>query len=197
MDLIETTPLNTADLPITEFRDYLQLGSGFADDGAQDSLLELCLRAAMGAIEARTSRILIERTFEWKFARYRIENEGALLPLSPVTLLHKFFIYDRLGIATSYSRNDFQLLTDPQRPRLVPKFGTLPKIHNNGWGLMRIVAGYSEWQTVPPALRQAMFMLATRYYENRGAMLNGGEQMPLAIATLLAPFQRIRLGAGA
>ena len=39
-------------LPVAEFRDHLQLGSGFADDGMQDSVLIAQLRAALAAVQA-------------------------------------------------------------------------------------------------------------------------------------------------
>jgi len=194
MNLTETTPLNSADFPIAELKDYLRLGSGFTDANVQDGLLETCLRAAMGAIEARTTKILIERSFNYSFTRYREERGGMLMPVSPIIYLNQIFVYDRAGASTSLSKNDFQLVNDSQRPVLQAKTGHLPEIPEQGWVVLRFVAGYGPWADVPNNLQQAMLMLAATYYENRDVMVNGSGQMPLAVAGLLAPFQRIRLG---
>ncbi len=197
MNLIETTTLNSADFPIVAFRDYLRLGSGFTDDGAQDAVLETCLRAAMGAIEARTTKILLSREFQWVTYSYRLEDSAAVLPVSPVSWLKFFSIVKRDGALTSIPRTDFVVQSDRQRERILPINGTMPEIPDGGFAKVTFYAGYGPWADVLPALQQAMLMLAASYYENRDAMLNGGGQMPLAVATLLAPYQRIRLGAGA
>ena len=47
-----SAPPSTA-VPVRALAEHLRLGSGFADDGSQDQLLELYLRSAMAAIEAR------------------------------------------------------------------------------------------------------------------------------------------------
>ena len=53
MMLVEQTSVTSESLPVTEFKDHLRLGTGFADDGIQDVVLESYLRASIGAIEAR------------------------------------------------------------------------------------------------------------------------------------------------
>ncbi|MGB8623245.1 MAG: hypothetical protein WCD16_10540, partial [Paracoccaceae bacterium] len=65
MMLIEQTAVPAAALPVSQFRDHLRLGTGFADDGAQDALLEATLRAAMAALEGRTGKVLLSRPFLW------------------------------------------------------------------------------------------------------------------------------------
>ncbi len=63
MMLVEQTSVPVAALPVAEFKDHLRLGTGFADDGVQDSVLESYLRASMAAIEARTGKVLITRGY--------------------------------------------------------------------------------------------------------------------------------------
>lgn len=71
MMLIEDTAVGTEALPLAVFKEHLRLGTGFADDGLQDSLLESFLRSGMAAIEARTGKALIERRFSWTVSRWR------------------------------------------------------------------------------------------------------------------------------
>jgi len=197
MNLTETTVLSSADFPVAELKDYLRLGSGFADDNAQDLLLETCLRAAMGAIEARTSKILITRNFDWIFYDYKKAGVAMVLPVSPVSWLNLFYTYSVAGVATVYSTNKFRLQVDSQQMKLVAKVGGVPEVPENGSGLIKITAGYGDWADIPANLRQAMLLLAASYYENRDVMVKGAVQMPYAVAALLAPFQRIRLRSGA
>ena len=87
MRLIETIALGSADFPVAELKDHLRMGSGFSDSGAQDGLLETCLRAAMGAIEARTGKILIRRRFQWNLPTWRLDGAAQAFPISPVSFI--------------------------------------------------------------------------------------------------------------
>ena len=61
MLLKEAAPGAPTAMPLTEFAAHLRLGFGFADDGAEDALLELYLRHAAAVVEARTGQALIAR----------------------------------------------------------------------------------------------------------------------------------------
>ena len=65
-------------------KDHLRLGTGFADDGLQDGLLEGYLRAAMAAIEGRIGKALIARGFKLTLEDWRGAGEQAL-PVAPVS----------------------------------------------------------------------------------------------------------------
>lgn len=71
MMLTEETPVPLAALPVEEFKDHLRLGSGFADDGLQDGLIESYLRAAMAVIEGRIGKMLYRRRFQWVLEGWR------------------------------------------------------------------------------------------------------------------------------
>ena len=83
MVLVEETSVAVEALPLTEFKDHLKLGTGFADDGVQDAVLEGFLRAALAAIEARTGKILIKRDCAWSVQVWR-DARGQALPAAPV-----------------------------------------------------------------------------------------------------------------
>ena len=50
MMLTETGVVTAGALPVEAFKDHLRLGTGFADDGFQDALVETYLRASIAAI---------------------------------------------------------------------------------------------------------------------------------------------------
>ncbi len=96
MMLVEQTTVPTEALPVAQFKDHLRLGTGFADDGVQDNVLESYLRAAMAAIEARTGKILITRSFTWTLTAWRDLSTQAL-PVGPVSAITQLTITDRLA----------------------------------------------------------------------------------------------------
>ena len=71
MMLTEETQVPQAALPVEEMKDHLRMGSGFADDGMQDGLIETYLRAAMAAIEGRIGKMLFQRRFLWVLECWR------------------------------------------------------------------------------------------------------------------------------
>nr|HRK43751.1 hypothetical protein [Gemmobacter sp.] len=54
MMLIEQTTVPVAALPVQILKDHLRLGTGFADEGMQDGLVESHLRAAIAAIDLQS-----------------------------------------------------------------------------------------------------------------------------------------------
>ncbi len=96
MMLVEQTTVPGTALPVAQFKDHLRLGTGFADDGVQDQVLETYLRAAMAAIEARTGKILLSREFTWTLTAWR-DLASQALPVAPVTQVLSLEIHDRLG----------------------------------------------------------------------------------------------------
>ena len=195
MKMIETTTLGSADFPIAELKDQLRLGTGFVDSGAQDGLLETCLRAAMGAIEARTNKILIRRRFQWNLNVWRLDGAAQAFPVSPVS----FILYVRMvaadGTWTALDQTRYTLVADDQRPKVLALKQPFPQIEAGGSVEFSIFAGYGAWAQVPADLRQAMLMLAALYYENRDAMISGSGQIPMGVSALLEPYKRVRLGA--
>ena len=66
MYVMDETELPLSALPIAEFRAHLRLGTGFAEDSLQDSVLEGFLRAALAAVEGRCGKVLIARVITWR-----------------------------------------------------------------------------------------------------------------------------------
>lgn len=99
MRLKEQTGLAAATLPIAAFREHLRLGSGFGEDSLQDTVLEATLRAAIAAIEARTGKALLERTFIWQLDGWR-QPEQQALPVAPVQTISWLKTVSRDGAET-------------------------------------------------------------------------------------------------
>ena len=198
MMLVEQTTVPSAALPVAEFKDHLRLGTGFADDGVQDTVLESYLRASMAAIEARTGKVLIEREYGWTLTGWRELGRQAL-PVAPVTAVAEVKIIDRYGAETVIAPERYRRGADAQRPRIVSVGMHLPLIPAHGSAEIRFSAGFGpDWQALPADLGQAVFLLAAHYYENRAAVIAGETPMPFGVSLLIDRYRTVRLfGEGA
>ena len=57
---------------------------------------------------------------------------------------------------------------------------------------IRFTAGYGAPTDVPAAIRQAMLLLVTQWYEHR-QVTGTGTALPFSVEALLAPYRRVRL----
>ena len=181
----------SASIPVLAFRQHLRLGSGFADDGAQDAFLETCLRAAMAAVESRIGLALLSRRFLWSLTRWS-DSEAQIFPVAPVTILESVTLKDRTGDPIAIDQAAYVLVKDGRRPKLRGISGYLPGFPTDGLAEVIFSGGYgNSWDTVPHDLRQAVFLLAAHYYEQRHA---ADETVPVTVLALLMPYRDIRLG---
>lgn len=194
MMLIEQSSVPVGSLPLAEFRDHLRLGTGFADDGVQDGLLESTLRAALSAVEIRTGKALIARDFLWRLTGWR-DREGQALPVAPVSAILSLRLIDRVGDATVIDAGAYRLQMDDQRPRLMPTGSYLPAVPVAGEAEVTFTAGFgAAWSDMPADIAQAVFLLGAHYYENR----HGSSDMPMpdAVSGLISRYRTVRVLGG-
>jgi uncharacterized phiE125 gp8 family phage protein len=198
MILTEVSAPPVAAVPVRAFAQHLALGSGFADDGSQDAALEIYLRAAMAAIEARLGRAMLAREFSLSLPCWR-EESSHTLPIGPVRSVESVTLIDADGSEEAADPDAWSVLRDSQRPRLVGRFGrSLPRIPRSGRAEIRFVAGFgASWDEVPPDLRQATFLLAAHFYENRSETGAVAGSMPFGVIMLLEAYRTARIGGGA
>lgn len=192
MILTELTPVPLALLPVAEFRDHLRMGTGFADDAAQDAVLEGSLRAALAAVEQRTGKALFTRAFRWRLTSWRgFQRED--LPVAPVTAISKVAVIEADDDERPMPEGSFTLVEDAHRPQLSALGSGLPTVPVGGRIEMELTAGYApSWSGLPADLRQAVLLLAANFHENRH---DGTEdvRMPTRVDALLASYRQFRL----
>lgn len=198
MILTEVSAPTVEAMPIRAFGEHLRLGTGFADDGSQDAILELYLRSAMAAIEARIGCALLTRSFLASVSFWRAEASQPL-PIAPVRSLQSVALIDAVETRVEVPQDALSLIRDDRRPRVVGRFGRhLPRIPRDGRAEIQFVAGHGEsWPDVPADLRQAVFLLATHFYENRSDGAVSGTTIPFGVLVLIESYRSIRIGAGA
>ena len=195
MVLTELSSPPSSAVPVRAFADHLRLGTGFADDGSQDGLLEIYLRSAMAAVEARIGRALLSREYSWTVTRWR-EDASQGLPIGPVSSVEAISLVAPDGVETPVDPELYSVMRDSQRPRIVGRFGRhLPRIPRTGHAEIRFSAGFGEnWEDSPADLRQAVFLLAAHFYENRSEAGSTGSVMPFGVLVLLEAYRTMRLG---
>lgn len=198
MILTEVGSPTVTEIPIRGLADHLRLASGFADDGSQDPLLENYLRSAMSAIEARLGLALLSRLFICTLTRWR-DDYAQRLPIGPVQSVSAVKLLNADGLATDVDPDKWSVMRDARRPRLVGRFGRLlPGIPRDGHVEIQFSAGFSEsWESIPADLRQAVYLLAAYYYENRHGSTDDIASMPFGVLMLIDPYRSLRLGGDA
>jgi len=196
MMLVELTAIPTSALPVAEFSRHLHLGTGFADDGSMDAVLESYLRAAMGAIEARIGKALITRRFSWQVTAWR-HPTAQVLPIAPVDVVTALKLVDRAGTVSVAAPESFDLKKDSQRPKVVSRSGSLPPIPAGGVAEIEFDAGFGPgWSNVPIDLAQAVFLLAAHFFENRKTEGSREDLLPFGVMALIETYRPVRLFGG-
>ncbi len=196
MILVEETQVPEAALPLDALKRHLRLGTGFAEDDVQDPVLASFLRAAMAAIEARTSKALITRGFLLTLDRWRHASEQTF-PVSPVQSISEVTVIDGFGGAQTVEPERYRLIKDAFKPKLSAAGGTLPQIAEGGSAEIRFEAGHADaFDALPADIAQAVLLLAAHYYEFRDDTSLGQGCMPFGVTSLIARYRPVRVGLG-
>lgn len=195
--LVEQGAVPLAALPVAQFRDHLRLGTGFADGGLQDGLLESYLRAAIAAVEGRIGKALVTRRFLWETAAWSGRPSQAL-PLAPVSAVIEVALVDAAGARTVLSPSLWRLRRDAHRPKLEPVSGFFPPVPPGGMAEVVFDAGFGpQWGAVPSDLSQAVLLLAAEFYERRHDGNEGWTALPALVQSLISRWRTVRvLGGG-
>ena len=196
MILTEVSAPPAAAVPVRAFAAHLALGSGFADDGAQDAVLELYLRAAMAAIEARLGRALLARDFAWSVGCWR-EEASQTLPIGPVRSVESVTLVAADGAEAAVDPEGWSVRARQPAAAARRALRAEPAADSAlraGRDPLRS-AGFGEtWDEVPADLRQAVFLLAAHFYENRSESGAVAGSMPFGVLVLIEAYRTARIG---
>lgn len=194
MMLVEETPVSDAALPVDALKEHLRLGTGFTEADLQDSVVLSFLRAAIAAIEARTSKALIVRSFLLTLDGWQ-NPVGQRLPIAPVRSVTEVAIVDVYGQATVVEPTDYRMKSDSFDPALRPMHASLPGVPAGGSVEIRFDAGFGEdFTAVPDDLKQAVMLLAAHYYEYRDETGLSEGCMPFGVTSLISRYRPVRMG---
>jgi uncharacterized phiE125 gp8 family phage protein len=197
MILIEQTSVPALALPVQEMKNHLRLGTGFADDGTQDQLVESYLRASLAVIEGRIGKVLVARRFKWTLECWRGAGAQAL-PVSPVTGIVSLSLVDVANAAVVVDPARYRLVQDTHRPKIAAVEAVLPAVPIDGRAEVVFDAGFgADWTAVPKDLLQAWMLLCADFYERRHDVDGRTAGLPFAVQALIERWRTVRvLGGG-
>jgi hypothetical protein len=206
--LVVATPPAVEPVCVTLARKHARID--FVDD---DDLIAFYLTSARQAAENYLGRVLITQTLQWTMSETppngsmpllpiplmilplilsspQIMNKPFELPRSPAQSIESVTVTDSDGNSTVLvADQDYtaDLTTDPGRIKL--HWLTTPSrlLHVQ----VMFVAGYGDPDEVPLAIRHAVMLGMTAYYENRG---DTSAEMPRAFYDLLTPYRVVYFG---
>lgn len=190
MYLSQLTTPSMLPVSVAELSGHLRLGSGFADDGAEDALLAAFIGSAAASLERALSLAFGVRTYELRCSRWD-RSGGVALPVGPVGAVSAVSIVTPAG-ETVLDPARWRL--EPGRPaRLVPGSVALPALSEGEAAKIVFTAGHAAAADMPADLRHAVTLLAAEFYEHRsGGFSEGG--FPPAVEALIARYRPVRLG---
>jgi uncharacterized phiE125 gp8 family phage protein len=113
--------------------------------------------------------------------------------LAPVNGVTSVTVIDRARVQTLVDPALYDLQRDTHRPVLVASGAGLPSVPSGGSVEIAFEAGFgASWDVVPSDLRQAVFLLAAHYYENRRDTSGSSGLMPFGVMMLLEAHRNIR-----
>lgn len=166
------------------------------DTDADDVLLTAAIVSARYHVETITRRVLIEQT--WRiyldaWPRRRIVT----LPVAPLIAIDAITIYDANGDPVTVDPDDYDVDAASVPGRLVLSATAPAPVGKAVNGIeIDVTAGYGPSSLeVPAALRQAVLMLVTHWYEHRGAVGHDLAVLlaPLGFEALVAPYRILSL----
>lgn len=198
MMVFDETTVPAAALPVQVLKDHLRLGSGFADDGMQDALIEGYLRTAMAMIEGRIGKVLMARRMRLELDEWR-NQEAQPLPVAPVSMVVSVTLVDAASVSAVLPAASYRLVPDLHRPKLVGAGTLLPPVPSGGVAKVVFDVGFgASWAGVPADLQQAVLLLAAEYYEHRHDSGTQAGGLPLGVVVLIERWRTVRvLGGGA
>lgn len=201
--------------PVTlaELREHARI-----DGSSEDGYLEGLLTAARELVEQETRRCLVTQTWrltldDWPGTAQEEwwdgQREGPITLLkaadwvelrkAPIAAITSVVTKDEDGTETTWASTNYYLARQPNGyGRLARKSGAVwPIITLRAAGAIEITftAGYGVAATaVPHALRHAMKLLATHWYEHRETigMDASGQPMPMGVGRILAGYRVMR-----
>jgi uncharacterized phiE125 gp8 family phage protein len=161
------------------------------DHSDDDTVIQGLLEAAAGHIEELLGRALVTQTWRQDFAEFDDElrlDVGNLISVTSITY------YDGDGASQTLATTVYTSFTDDTGPyiALKPDQEWPDTAERDDAVRVTWTAGYGATEaSVPRKLRQAILLLGGHWYQNRSAVGEGMQELPLSVSALIGSSRRI------
>ena len=161
-------------------------------DDVEDALVSALIRSARTAAEHYMRRSLITQTRELVLDQFPLAC-AIRLPFGPVQSVESLKYIDSNGVEQTADLADFDVDTESDLARILPRFGEIWPIPDEGLNKVRVryVAGYGDdGDAVPADIVLAIRMHITTHYEHREDFVVGAgvAELPSTSKMLLNPY---------
>jgi len=156
-----------------------------------DEHLRAIITAAREFVERYTNRQLVTATWNLHLDRFPCGGDPILIPYAPLQSVTSITYLDSTGAPQTWSSAEYRVSTSREPGIVVPASGhSYPTVRSELDAVtVRFVAGYGEPAEVPVAIKQAMLLLITHWFENRGAVGSVGSEIDLSVKALLESYR--------
>ena len=159
-------------LSIADCKTQLAIAPG---DTAHDQILTGLITAARMYVEAHTGMAIPRQTWDYLIDTLPMSAEPIQLPKYPTASVTSIKYYDTAGVQQTWSSANYVLSTgrNPCTVRLAYDC-TWPSYRIQPDGIaIRLVCGYTSAAAVPRALKQALLLLVSHWFEQRTQEVTG------------------------
>lgn len=165
------------------------------DHADEDALISGLIDAAHAHIDGyggTLGRALITQTWTVDFPTFMNRMDIPLAPVQSATIQY----YDSTNAQQTLATSVYAVLTDGLGPYVDLKYNQQwPQTYTRDDAVkITFVAGYGATAaSVPAAIRAAMLLLISHWYDNRSTLSIGESvsELPFSVSALLAPFRRV------
>ena len=166
------------------------------DSNDEDELLSVLIDAAVAHFDGPSGilgRALITQTWRQDFPSFA---DVVRLPVGTLIAVSSVSYYDANNASQTLSSNVYTSFNDEVGPYLTlkPLQSWPPTYSREDAVRVTWTAGYgSTADLVPAAIRQAMLLMISNWYSNRGAAVIGASvaDLPFAVSSLISPYRRV------
>jgi len=187
--VLKTGPATTA-ISLAEAKAFLRVDSDYDDD---DSYITSLIGVATNVVEQFTRRRLITQTYNIYYDEFPPYMDLQVGNVASVTHV-KYYDTDNTLQTLDTSEYDVDIRVKPGRI-YQSEDGNFPDTYERANSVeVEFVVG-SAASDVEDAIKQAMFIVIGRYYENRQDVVTGtiASELPLMVDHLLTPYRLLEL----
>lgn len=192
MRIEEVGTASTTAILLAEVKEHLRI-----DGSAEDSQLNALIMTAERMIEAAIGIALISRQFDIYYNDWPKQGTRRLaLPVWPLLAVNAVYLKDGMDTDTLWAANHYRVQTGLAPSISLAVHENWPALTQQTDGIrINITAGFgTDWNAVPADIHQALLLLITALYFNRGDGDQTNDLMRSSGAmAILSPYRRVRL----
>jgi uncharacterized phiE125 gp8 family phage protein len=158
---------------------------------AHDELLNALITASRQYVERYLNRQLVTATWNLFLDRFPCGLDPILIPYAPLQSITSITYLDSTGATQTWLSSEYRVSTSREPGRVMPEYGYCYPVARctSDAVTVRFVAGYGEPSAVPVAIKQAMLLLVSHWFENRGAVGSVGNEIAFSLNALLESYR--------